>query len=54
MIVSITQYGAKPNGALCTKPIQQAINDCFLAGGGEVTVPAGDCRVLTGTLVKVK
>lgn len=41
MIVSITQYGAKTDGTLCTKAIQQAIDECFLSGGGEVTVPTG-------------
>ncbi|MBO5796752.1 MAG: right-handed parallel beta-helix repeat-containing protein [Clostridia bacterium] len=38
----ITDYGAVSGGALCTKAIQQAIDACFLAGGGVVEVPAGD------------
>lgn len=48
MIVSITQYGAKADRSLCTEAIQGAIDACFLAGGGEVTVPAG--RFRTGGL----
>ncbi len=44
MTVSILQYGAKTDGALCTQAIQDAIDACFLAGGGEVTVPAGRFR----------
>ena len=48
MIVSILQYGAKADGSLCTNAIQDAIDACFLSGGGEVTVPAG--RFRTGGL----
>ena len=44
MVFSILQYGAKPDGSLCTSAIQDAIDACFLAGGGEVTVPAGRFR----------
>ena len=46
MIYNITDFGAKPNGMLCTKQIQDAIDKCFLSGGGEVVVPCG--RFLTG------
>ncbi|MBQ8440862.1 MAG: right-handed parallel beta-helix repeat-containing protein [Clostridia bacterium] len=48
MFFSILQYGAKTDGSLCTKAIQAAIDACFLAGGGEVTVPEG--RFRTGGL----
>lgn len=44
MNVSILQFGAGTDGSLCTKAIQDAIDACFLAGGGEVTVPAGRFR----------
>jgi len=37
----IDNYGAKPDGSLCTKAIQNAIDNCFLNGGGEVVVPGG-------------
>ncbi len=44
-IYSITDYGAVANdGALQTKAIQAAIDACYLAGGGEVTIPAGVWR----------
>lgn len=44
-IYSITEYGAVPNdGTLQTNAIQAAIDACFLAGGGEVTIPAGIWR----------
>ena len=46
MNVSIIDYGAKPDGTLCTAAIQSAIDACFLAGGGTVEVPAG--TFLTG------
>ncbi|MBQ2614433.1 MAG: hypothetical protein IJB80_03770 [Clostridia bacterium] len=40
--VSILEFGAVPNGAaLQTEAIQAAIDDCFLAGGGEVVIPEG-------------
>ena len=42
----ITDYGARPDGSLSTAAIQSAIDACYLAGGGEVVVPAG--RFLTG------
>ena len=42
--VDITQYGAKTDGTLCTKPIQQAIDDCFMSGGGVVVIPGGTFR----------
>lgn len=42
--VDITQYGAKTDGTLCTKPIQQAIDDCFMNGGGVVVIPGGTFR----------
>lgn len=48
MTYNIADYGAISNGALCTKQIQRAIDDCFLNGGGEVIVPEG--AYLTGGL----
>jgi hypothetical protein len=42
MILNIIDYGAKPNGELCTEQIQRAIDDCFLQGGGEVVIPSGE------------
>lgn len=48
MVCSILSYGAKADGTLCTEAIQKAIDDCFLSGGGEVTVPGG--VYLTGGL----
>lgn len=48
-IFCIKDYGAVANGdALQTSAIQAAIDACYLAGGGEVTVPAG--VYLTGGL----
>lgn len=44
----ITDFGAKPGNELCTEQIQKAIDQCFLAGGGEVVIPSG--RFLTGGL----
>ena len=44
----VTDFGATTDGKLCTKPIQTAIDTCFLAGGGEVIIPEG-C-FLTGGL----
>lgn len=49
MDVKITDYGAGRNRLLSTKAIQKAIDDCFLAGGGTVTVPKGE--YLTGGIV---
>ena len=48
MKYDVTQYGAVPNGELCTKQIQKAIDECFCAGGGEVVIPEG--TFLTGGL----
>lgn len=48
MKYNVQDYGALPGGALCTRQIQRAIDDCFLNGGGEVTVPTGE--YLTGGL----
>ena len=44
MSLSILQFGARADGSLCTKAIQEAIDACFLSGGGEVTVPSGRFR----------
>lgn len=41
MIYNVQKYGAMPNGALCTKALQHAIDDCFQNGGGKVVVPTG-------------
>lgn len=39
---NITQYGAIANsGAVCTKALQAAIDDCNANGGGDVVVPTG-------------
>lgn len=48
MLYNIIDFGAKADGSLCTKQIQKAIDDCFLAGGGEVVIPSG--RFLVGGL----
>ena len=48
MQYNICDYGATTDGRLCTKEIQAAIDACFLAGGGEVTIPGG--TFLTGGL----
>lgn len=45
MNVSILDYGARTGDALQTAAIQQAIDACFLSGGGEVRVPAGIYRI---------
>lgn len=42
--VSITDFGAVPDGELQTAKIQAAIDACFRRGGGEVRVPAGTFR----------
>ena len=42
MTYNITDYGAESGGMLCTREIQNAIDACFLAGGGEVVIPEGD------------
>ncbi len=45
-VFCVTDYGARANDeALQTQPIQAAIDACFLAGGGEVTIPAGTYSV---------
>ncbi len=45
----ILQYGAVADGkTVCTKAIQQAIDECSGSGGGEVRIPAG--TFLSGTL----
>ena len=38
---SILDFGAGISDRVQTKAIQSAIDACFLAGGGHVTVPAG-------------
>ncbi len=41
-IYPVTDFGAIPNGdGLQTEYFQKAIDTAFLAGGGEVVVPAG-------------
>lgn len=48
LIFNATDYGAVPNAAeLQTDKLQAAIDACFLAGGGEVVVPAGVFRTAT-------
>lgn len=43
-------YGAKPDGqALCTVPIQQAIDACAAAGGGTVRLSGG--QFLSGSII---
>ncbi len=41
---NILDYGAIEADLLQTKAIQAAIDDCFLAGGGEVIIPSGIYR----------
>ena len=41
MIYNVKDYGATADGRLCTRQIQDAIDACFLSGGGEVVVPEG-------------
>lgn len=49
MNINILDYGAISDGkTLCTNEIQKAINDCSAAGGGRVTVPAGN--FMAGTI----
>lgn len=46
--VSVTDYGAIPNSKeVQTKMIQQAIDDVYLKGGGEVCIPTGEYLVTT-------
>ncbi|PSL46286.1 glycosyl hydrolase family 28 [Chitinophaga niastensis] len=48
-IFDITRYGARPDGVtICTRAIQQAINDCSKAGGGTILIPTG--IFYTGTI----
>ena len=44
MNCNILDYGAKQSDLLQTDAIQKAIDDCFLAGGGTVTIPKGFYR----------
>ncbi len=44
--LSILDFGAQDGGAVCTRAIQEAIDACFLQGGGVVEIPGG--RFLTG------
>lgn len=39
--VSIAAFGAKTDGSLSTRAIQDAIDYCFARGGGTVEIPAG-------------
>ena len=39
-VFNITDYGAQP-GTVCTEAIQQALDQCALAGGGQVIIPEG-------------
>ncbi len=54
-IFSVTDFGAVPNSqSVQTDAFQKALDACFLAGGGEVTVPAGsfvigDIRIRSNT-----
>ncbi len=45
MTWNIAEFGAKSSDRLQTRAIQHAIDACFLAGGGEVRVPAGVYRM---------
>ena len=42
MTYNIKDFGAVTGGRLCTKELQNAIDTCFLAGGGEVVIPTGE------------
>lgn len=44
-VFSVADYGAVTCDSLMTEAFQTAIDACFLAGGGEVTVPAGVYRI---------
>ncbi|MBQ8408812.1 MAG: hypothetical protein IJY39_08115 [Clostridia bacterium] len=39
---NILDYGATSDGRLCTREVQNAIDACFLAGGGIVDIPEGE------------
>lgn len=41
MDYNVLDYGARPDGTLCTEAINAAIEACFQAGGGRVCIPAG-------------
>jgi len=41
---NILDFGAKCSDALQTRPIQEAIDSCYLAGGGRVVIPCGVFR----------
>ena len=45
MDYNVRDFGARSGDDLQTKAIQQAIDACFLSGGGRVTVPAGVYRI---------
>lgn len=50
-IYDITEYGAQSGGEVpCTEAIQAAIDACHEAGGGKVTIPAGEWLSLPLTL----
>lgn len=38
---NIAEFGAKPDGVLCTGAFRRAMEECHEAGGGRVVVPAG-------------
>lgn len=47
---NIVEYGAIQDGkSLCTQAINDAINDCYKNGGGQVYFPAG--KYLSGTII---
>ncbi len=60
MEYNIIDFGAVPDdGTLQTEAIQKALDACFLAGGGTVTVPAGvyvtgDLRLRSHTVLLLK
>ena len=39
--LSILDFGAQDGGAICTRAIQEAIDACFLQGGGVVKQGSG-------------
>ena len=43
--ISVKDFGAVCNDELQTSNIQNAIDHCFLQGGGEVVIPTGDYLV---------
>ncbi len=44
MVYNIIDFGAKVSDLLQTEAIQNAIDKCFLNGGGEVVIPSGVYR----------